>query len=85
METSDKFNKQETLCWYCSNAVPNPKTGKGCSWSKEFKPVEGWVAEKTLIVTRAEGERPIPSYIVYDCPLFDRDTKQFQTLEKTIK
>lgn len=75
MGAIDKFNKNETLCWYCANAVPNPKTGKGCSWSREFKPVEGWIAEETEIITREDGERPIKSYIVYSCPCFDRDSK----------
>lgn len=74
LEAIDKFNKQETLCWYCANAVPNNKTGKGCSWSREFKPVEGWDAEATLVITRNDGERPIPSYIVNGCPCFDRDS-----------
>ena len=77
METSDKFNKQETLCWYCANAVPNNKTGKGCSWSREFKPVEGWDAEETLVISRPDrevGECAIQSFIVKGCPCFDRDS-----------
>lgn len=77
MDTIGKFCKEETLCWYCANSVPNPNTGKGCSWSKEFKPVEGWNAEETLVISRpdnGEGECAIQSYIVRGCPCFDRDS-----------
>lgn len=31
----------ETLCWMCQKSCT-----KGCSWSKDFVPVNGWVAEK---------------------------------------
>lgn len=70
------FAKKETICPDCENCVPNPETGKGCSWSRQFKPVEGWTAEKTKIVNRTieEGkEYTIDSYKVLDCPLFKSD------------
>lgn len=63
--------KHPTLCWFCANALC------GCSWSKHFEPVDGWTAVPTLInqvgfITK-EGTRDreaIPSYLVYDCPLY---------------
>ena len=47
-----------TLCWDCENAVGR------CSWSKDFKPIDGWTAEY------------VPdkdSYYVEACPQFQRD------------
>jgi hypothetical protein len=54
--------KQMTLCWQCANAVPNNETGRGCSWSRSFKPVPGWDAN--------DGERSTVSYHVRSCPEF---------------
>lgn len=61
-------NKKETLCWTCQNAC-----GK-CSWSRKFKKVKGWIAEKTII----KGEpnsliSEIPSYRVIKCPKYLQD------------
>ena len=33
-----------TLCWRCANAVPNADGSRGCPWSIDLKPVEGWDA-----------------------------------------
>ena len=55
-----------TLCWKCSRACGR------CSWSKNFTPVEGWVAVKTKV--RESHEGAIDSYVVLKCPLFDDDT-----------
>lgn len=54
--------KEDTKCWDCAKACVG-----GCSWSRDFIPVEGWDAEKT---EKAEG---IVSYIVRDCPEFEHD------------
>ena len=53
---------QETLCWTCENSVPNPETGKGCSWSRKLIPVEGTVCD------------PITGHII-DCPEYIKDHK----------
>lgn len=61
------MDRKATLCWFCDKA-----TCSGCSWSKEFKPVEGWDAEPTL-VTQWSGKgkpRQTSSYMVYSCPDF---------------
>lgn len=61
-----------SLCWRCANS-----TNSGCSWSREFKPVRGWTAEKKIqqVQTRANVKRPVISYRVFDCPQFTDDTK----------
>lgn len=54
-----------TLCWECANAAI-----LGCSWSKNFTPVDGWDAVPTKI--KAENSRYIDSYCVISCPEFVR-------------
>lgn len=47
----EKVKITPSLCWSCKNAVPKIRDGKyicGCSWSKDFQPVEGWTAEKHI-------------------------------------
>jgi len=64
---SDKeFVKQQsmTLCWCCSRAVGH------CSWSANLIPVKGWVAKPVVKQTTT-------SYIVMQCPLFDRDSTNY--------
>lgn len=51
---------EKQLCWGCQNAI-----GK-CSWSRELKPVDGWVAE----------EHPKGRYEIYSCPQFIPDEKR---------
>ena len=66
--------KSMTLCWDCRNA-----TEKDCEWSRDFKPVEGWVAEETF--KKGAGT----TYIVYKCPKFIRDSwhyGQYRTKEE---
>lgn len=54
-----------TLCFNCVNAV------NGCSWAREFKPVDGWTAKKTQIGNSSNyNHRIIDSYYVTECPLF---------------
>lgn len=62
-EGTNQFSapRRPTLCWECANA------NCGCSWSQSFKPVEGWVAIPTY-------SKVFRSYIVIECPEFDRDS-----------
>ena len=53
--------QSKTICWKCANAVPDPVNNIGCSWSREFKPVEGW-----------EAIQKKNSYNVWKCPEFKR-------------
>ena len=55
---------QGTLCWDCQNY------GGGCSWSKRFQPVAGWVAEQHYKPSLA-GDGI--SYKVLSCPEFKPD------------
>ena len=59
--------KAGTLCWTCAHAVPNPKKGLGCSWSRELVPVEGWDA-----VFRQPKNSKLPSYFVKGCPRYKK-------------
>lgn len=63
-----------TICWACGNAVPDEEGTRGCPWSREGKPVEGWVAERRDILvqpTRPGGEKKrLESYCVITCPAF---------------
>lgn len=62
-EGTNQFStpRRPTLCWECANALC------GCSWSQRFEPVPGWVATPTY-------NKGIQSYIVTECPEFDRDS-----------
>ena len=53
--------ENEQLCYRCQNACG------GCSWSREFQPVEGWDAKPTII--NGDGEE-IPSFEIKKCPMF---------------
>lgn len=62
----------DTICWSCKNAVPklDHKTGRyicGCNWSKYFKPVIGWKAEKCIMPSQ-HSRKKIISYVVNECP-----------------
>ena len=57
---------KHTLCWECAKACGR------CAWSREFKPVPGWVAQPTIInnnALRYKG-RYTPSFHVIECPEF---------------
>ena len=53
---------EESLCWKCQ------KSCSGCSWSKSFKPVEGWTAERRMI--KNSPYESFESYFVRECPEF---------------
>lgn len=62
---------KQTLCWSCAKA-----TGRygGCSWERNYTPVEGWTAEGRIMKTLINGEYyGIQSYNVVDCPLYLSD------------
>lgn len=67
-----------TLCWTCGRACGGPN---GCSWSREYKPVEGWDAERRdVAVWRGESGRQYTeyseSYYVKGCPEYVADRKE---------
>lgn len=62
-----------TICWKCQNAVPD-KHGRGCSWSRNLEPVEGWKALETSVIRWDGGvRREIMSALVVECPEFIPD------------
>lgn len=63
MTNEEKFRRSFTLCWDCKNATGN------CSWSQDFIPVEGWLADEQP----PNGAKPSTTYTVYSCPKFERD------------
>lgn len=58
---------KHTLCWDCANACG------GCSWSNHWDhlPVDGWKAVETRV--RMNNDDYEVSYIVLECPRFERD------------
>lgn len=54
-------------CWDCKNACG------GCSWSRNFTPVNGWVAEPTTI-TYKTGDilHTTDTYKIFECPEFKK-------------
>ena len=52
---------ESSLCWQCQNYAG------GCSWSRHFIPVKGWVA------VPVENGNSSPSYRVKKCPEFIKD------------
>lgn len=69
--------EKHTLCWLCKNA------GGGCSWSKTFKPVKGWVAEPTIL--HISKDQTLNSFNVESCPQFkklDYKSKREKVAEK---
>lgn len=65
MQIMAKKREEENgqLCYICKNACG------GCSWSIDFKPVNGWDAEPTII---RDSEGDIHSYKINNCPEFIR-------------
>ena len=59
-----------SICWDCINAVPNPETGDGCSWSRSFIPVEGWTAREHKLMIYGDTADDCMSYQVISCPCF---------------
>lgn len=64
------YYQPNTLCELCEKACGF------CSWSREFRPVEGWEAIRSDIVERDSASdrrmkvRVSESYIVVSCPEF---------------
>lgn len=55
-----------TLCFWCQHSIPDQR-GHGCSWSRELRPVAGWIATH---VVRKRTKRDEESYCVHECPQF---------------
>ena len=56
-------NKEDQLCWSCTNACG------ACSWSAELLPVKGWTAR----VVPREWSRVETTYAITACPLYVKE------------
>lgn len=65
---------EKTLCWDCGNAVPSADGKFGCSWSRNFEPVDGWKAEKHF--KKYIYDQEIETYRVIECPEFTSEHKK---------
>lgn len=63
------FETRKTLCWDCKNACGR------CSWSREFKPVDGWEAVPSKVYQHENCYAD--SYIVQKCPMFEKDAGDY--------
>lgn len=65
-------DKKLTLCWYCANAVPSRDGERGCPWSVEGNPVEGWSATGKTIKCKRSGckDKMMQTFFVRKCPLY---------------
>ena len=72
----------DTLCWECANAVPDLYGKRGCTWSRRFEPVEGWVAKKVHKASydHVGGD----SYHVIKCPMFVQDRTEVKKIRPII-
>lgn len=53
-------------CWTCKKACG------GCSWSRDFEPIPGWIAEKNTIPYNGEYA---DTYKIISCPEYIQDRK----------
>lgn len=68
-------SSSSTLCWHCGKS-----TNQGCSWSRRFRPVDGWKADLKPI--KLNAKKIVESYCVYECPEFVEDEHSKKEREK---
>ena len=59
----DYTKPKYTKCWTCKKACG------GCSWSREFIPVDGW---KTISTSHPANGEFAKSYHIISCPEYER-------------
>ena len=64
---SNTYYSKKQPCWTCKNCYG------GCNWSRDFEPVEGWIAEKTFIES---NEEYADSYKILYCPEYMEDKRK---------
>ena len=66
-------HRSEQPCWTCAKAYG------GCSWSKNFTPVPGWIAEKRRYTEKEFSDRrknvDRVTYAIEYCPEFERENR----------
>lgn len=78
----------KTICWEC--ALSGYGNVSDCPWEREFKPVDGWTAERNDVLFSNGGRRYwSESYCVKRCPLYKKQNRkkkeEKQKREKTIE
>ena len=67
-------------CWDCKKALG------GCSWSRDFTPVEGWIATPTYKAGNYSKKRgrlpPMKSYQIEYCPEFEPEERRKNASEQ---
>lgn len=72
-----------SLCQMCQNAVPTYECG--CSWSRDFQPVNGWTAVPTRLKDTDDGEEvAFSSFCVMECPEFLADGAPRKSVEPIV-
>lgn len=64
----------DTLCWSCKRATC--ETGHYCPWAAKGKHVDGWEAEKGVVLKSPLGNGKVKieqAYRVISCPLYQKD------------
>lgn len=71
---------RQSLCWSCVHAVPNIEKRAGCSWSLEYKPVDGWRAIRRDLPKQSGvgtyGRSREESYMVEQCPQYESEPER---------
>lgn len=65
------FTRSTQKCWDCA------RTGKDCSWLRNFEPIPGWKAKKVpWIAYKGAEKKKETTYAIIDCPLFIQSETQ---------
>lgn len=64
---------KEQLCWTCSHAAKGDISI--CPWARDYKPVKGWKASRSIIPTHSLGHG-YHSYAIEACPLYDKEIRK---------
>lgn len=63
----ETYHRNNQPCWSCKKACG------GCSWSREFKPVDGWEAIPTKIQNM---DSITESFNIKYCPQYEKESRR---------
>lgn len=73
--------QMKTICWEC--ALSGYGNVSDCPWEREFKPVDGWNAERNdILIVNGALKYWSESYCVLRCPLYKHETRRKKTKER---
>lgn len=71
----------KTICWEC--ALSGYGNVSDCPWEREFKPVDGWTAERNdILINNGDLKYWSESYCVLRCPLYKHETRRNKIKER---